>query len=360
VDDIYLYPDFNGLDWQAIHAEYEPKALAAATAPEFYSILSEMVDRLKDDHSVYLPPWAAREQDGRASGNTNYVGIGIVISTEQDSIVVLYVFPGSPAEEAGLKRRDRITAVDGEPFASPTAGPSKIRGPAGTLVTLTVRSPGQPPRNVAIERRGITGTIKPYGARLESSPRIGYLVIPDLWVKDISEWTEQELRELLDGEPLAGLIIDLRGNGGGFRRVLEGIVSQFVTGNMGEFYTQQTSYPLTVWTGKLFNQLRDVPLVVLVDKGTQSNAEILAAALQSKGRAKVVGVTTAGNTETIFAYELDDGSRLWVAQEGFKLTDGTNLEGRGVIPDAVIDLDWTNYSEQDDPHILKAIEILKP
>ncbi len=101
-----------------------------------------------------------------------------------------------------------------------------------------------------------------------------------------------------------------------------------------------------------------MPLVVLVDEQSQSYAEVLAAALQARGRAKVVGKRSAGNTETIYSYNFPDKSRLWVAQEGYRLPDGTNLEGRGVIPDVNIDVDWTQYSLETDPHVLKAVELL--
>jgi C-terminal processing protease CtpA/Prc len=85
---------------------------------------------------------------------------------------------------------------------------------------------------------------------------------------------------------------------------------------------------------------------------------VLAAALQAVGRAQVVGTTTPGNTETIFGYDFADGSRLWLAQEGFRLPSGVNLEGRGVVPDAIVDVDWTTFSDSDDPQIVKALELL--
>jgi C-terminal peptidase prc len=273
-------------------------------------------------------------------------------------MIIVYVFPDSPGGESRVEAPGPHNGSQWRATDRPDAGSSKIRGPAGTNVTITVRSPGQSPRDVTIQRQGIRGKIEPYGKRLETAPGVGYLVVPDLLVEDTSQQVESELRGLLQSDPLDGLVIDLRGNGGGLRSVLEGILAQFVTGRVGQFYTQKETYPLSIGIGRLYNQLNDVPLALLVDKGTVSNAEILAAALQARGRAKVVGATTAGNTETIFAYDLDDRSRLWVARQGFKLPDGTSLEGRGVIPDVVIDIDWTNYTERDDPHILKAVEVL--
>ena len=98
--------------------------------------------------------------------------------------------------------------------------------------------------------------------------------------------------------------------------------------------------------------------MVLVDRDTKSYAEVFAAVLQAQGRAQVVGVNTAGNTETIYAYDFDDRSRLWVAQEGFRLPDGSSLEGRGVIPDRSLPVDWLQFSEIADPHIKTGIALL--
>jgi carboxyl-terminal processing protease len=163
----------------------------------------------------------------------------------------------------------------------------------------------------------------------------------------------------LSGSPdLKGLVVDLRGNGGGFRTILESILGDFVSGQVGTFFSQTSSYALTITGKPLGDKLSSLPVVVLVDQGTESYAEVLSASIQEKRRAKVVGVATAGNTETIYAYNLEDGSRLWCAQEGFKLLDGTNLEGRGVIPDEIVNVDWTAYQEADDPQILKALDIL--
>jgi C-terminal peptidase prc len=274
-------------------------------------------------------------------------------------MAIVYVFPGSPAEEAGLKRRDRITAIDGEPVVGAQNVPSKIRGPEGTTVTLTIRSPGETSRDVEVERRTITGQIEPSGHRLASNPEIGYLIIPDLFLEEMDQLVENELRDLLRGDPLEGLVIDIRGNGGGLRSVMRNILGHFITGNAGTFYTKTESTPFNIPNGRLYDQLQPVPVVVLIDGGTESAAEWLAGAIQAKDRAKVVGVTSAGNTETVYPYDLTDGSRLWVAQESFKLPDGTALEGRGVVPDVEIDLDWSAYSEEKDPHILEAVKLLK-
>lgn len=356
----YLYKDFHGNDWNAIHAKYLPKVRDAANSQEFYTAIADMINALNDDHSRYLSPQEATEEDDLERGNANYVGIGILSSPDQNSVLIIYVFPNSPAEKAGLMRRDRITAVDGAALVDPRNSPSRIRGPKGTAVRLTVQSPEQPPREISIVRDTINGGILPTSSRLQNDPTIGYLVIPDLFTDNMGGQVEDQLTTLLgDSRPLKGIVMDLRGNGGGFRTVLESILGDFLSGDVGKFFSQKDMYSLTIAQRDLNSRLKGVPLVVLVDKGTESYAEVLSASLQERGRAKVVGVTTAGNTETIYRYNLEDGSRLWLAQEGFKLLDGTNLEGRGVIPNFVIAKDWTTFTERDDPDILKALDVLK-
>lgn len=359
VDQNYLYPDFHGVDWNDVKAKYEPLIQSATSSDEFYSLLFDMVDSLNDGHSRYESPTRAKEEEALESGNADYVGIGIISSPNDKSSTVVYVFPNSPAEKAGIKRRDRITAVDGTPFVDPAKEIARVRGAEGTSVTLTVVSPEQPERSVPIVRGRVTGAVVPSSRRLSGDPSIGYLIIPTLSTDDMDVRVESELNELQSDSPeLKGLIIDLRGNGGGFRTILESILGDFVSGQVGTFFNQTTSYPLTITGKPLADKLSSLPVVLLVDQGTESYAEVLSASIQEMGRAKVVGVASAGNTETIYAYNLEDGSRLWCAQEGFKLLDGTNLEGRGVIPDVTVNVDWTAYQEADDPQILKAEDLL--
>jgi C-terminal processing protease CtpA/Prc len=102
--------------------------------------------------------------------------------------------------------------------------------------------------------------------------------------------------------------------------------------------------------------LRGLPVVVLIDRSTASYAELLAAVLQQESRATVIGLPSAGNTETIYAYEITGGARLWVAQEVFQLNDGRDLEGRGVQPDIQPTSDWTRFRFEADPWIALAFE----
>ncbi|HET9494234.1 MAG TPA: S41 family peptidase, partial [Chloroflexia bacterium] len=284
---------------------------------------------------------------------------GIISSPGERSIMVVYVFPGSPADRAGIKRRDRITHVDGVPFDNPRTDPSRIRGVEGTTVRLTVISPGANPREIEVVRERILGGVAPTGRRLESAPSVGYLIIPDLWTGDMDVQVDRELVRLLNEQPpMTGLILDMRGNGGGYRSVLEQILGNFISGEVGEFYDKNSTFPFTI-TGKTLQQrLGGIPLAVLTDGGTESYAEVLAGALQVRGRAVVIGRPTAGNTETIYRYDFEDGSRLWIAQQGFRLQDGTELEGRGVLPDVPMSEDWTAYPESEDPDIRRALEAL--
>ena len=351
VADKYLYGDFHGVDWQAIRERYRPRALNAPDAEHFYAIIKQMVGLLDDRHSRYLSPQEAFQEQARTSGTDVRVGIGVALRGDR----IETVYRGSPAEEAGLRRRDRILAADGQPFAGQIAA---LRGEAGTTVTLKIQAPGEEPRTVVVERRPVVQKIQSEAYRLPGT-NIGYLSIQSFWAEDMGEQVVAALTELLNAGPIDGLIVDLRGNGGGWRPVLQQLLGSFVAGKVGEFYRQEQSHPLEGQPTEVQQRLAATPIIFLVDEGTQSYAEVLPAALQATGRAKVVGERTVGNTETIFAYDFEDGSRLWLAGEGFRLPSGVNLEGHGVIPDAELDVDWRSFPEAEDPHIEKALELLR-
>jgi C-terminal peptidase prc len=352
VNQHYLYADFGGVDWAAMRDEYAPRVVADQTEEAFYGDMAEMVARLDDHHSRFLPPAAAQAQDATASGYEVAVGIGIVAQPKVDGAFIQMVFPDSPAARADLRPRDRIIAVDGRPYV---VSDGDLQGPAGSSLRLNVVRPGEKPRDVVLVRQEIQGRIAPYYRRFPGD--IGYVWVPTLWVSDMDEQLSGALTELVADGRLRGLILDVRANGGGWSKVLSGILSHFVRGQVGMFFDQRHVRPLVI-APPAGPDLRGLPLVVLVDNDTASYAEVLAAVLQRENHALVVGQPTSGNTETIYAYTLKDGSRLWLAQEGFRLQNGANLEGAGVQPDVPVDVDWTRYSEDDDPQLLEALRVL--
>jgi C-terminal peptidase prc len=351
VNDNYLYADFHGLNWAAVREEFLPLVEQAQSDEEFYRILADMIAQLDDNHSRLLAPSAAQKEDVLSSGRDEQVGIGVIALPLADSLLIQHVFPDSPAARAGLRARDRIVAVDGVFYAR-----ADIQGPAGSKVRLTVVRPGEASRDMVLTRRLVEGRITPETRILPG--RVGYLEVTTLWVSDMADLTAQSLDQMFQAGELNGLIIDLRRNPGGWRAVLVSLLGHFVHGHVGDFFSRQGDVPLEI-DGEAAPDLRGVPLVVLIDGGTASYAELLAGILQREAGAIVIGVPSAGNTETIYSYDLTGGARLWVAQEGFRLRDGHNIEGVGVQPDITLSQDWTRFSEGDDPWILEGLRVIR-
>ncbi len=352
VKDHYLYPDFHGVDWDALHDEYAARLDTEQTRDAFYGMMVELVAGLNDQHSRFLPPAAAQTENATISNNEITVGIGVLTKQRPDGAFIQIVYPNSPAARADQAPRDRIIGVDGRPYR---ADDGNLLGEAGSTVRLTVVRPGEKLRDVVLTRQEVQNHIVPSYRRFPGD--IGYVSIPTLWVKDMDEQVNGALTDLVAEGPLNGIILDVRANGGGWGSVLAGLLSHFVRGQAGVFFDRHKVRPLEI-AAPAGPDLRRVSLVVLVDNQTASYAEVLAAVLQQEKGALIVGTRTAGNTETTYAYTLTDGSRLWLAQEGFRLQNGANLEGLGVEPDSTVDIDWTHYSEDDDPQLLEALRLL--
>jgi carboxyl-terminal processing protease len=352
VEENYLYPDFRGVDWQALHDEYVFRAEGAETREAFYATLTEMVSQLDDSHSRFVPPSAALAEDISTSGHEVTVGIGVITRMRRAGAFIQIVFPSSPAERAGIRARDRIIGVDGRPYR-PEDG--DLQGEVGSAVRLTVVRPGAKARDVVLVRQEVQSRIVPYYRRFPGD--IGYVSIPTLWANDMGEQVSGALTDLVASGELRGVIIDVRANRGGWGEVLNEVLSHFVRGQVGAFYGRDHMRPLVI-SPPAGPDLRRMPLVVLIDGDTASYAELLAAVLQKEARATVIGSRSAGNTETIYAHSFQDGSRLWLAQEGFQLSDGSMLEDVGVRPDIEIESDWTRFSEDDDPQLLEALYLL--
>jgi carboxyl-terminal processing protease len=360
VNKVYLYPDFNGVDWKGIVAAYRAKIQGGLDTEVFYTQMSSLLAELKDDHSQFESPSALAAANTELAGRNDYVGIGIIFQAliEKNRVTVLDVFPGSSAEHSGIKAHDSLLAVDGIPLVE--NGKSyfqRVRGPECSALRLTVQSPGQAPRDILLMRYKISAP-EPIDARLvptTDGSRIGYIFIPTFFDETIPM---QIKKALIDFGPLDGLILDNRMNGGGSSDVVNPILSYFASGTVGQFISRTEKRPWVVNPNPI-NNSQTVPLVVLVGEGTVSFGEIFSGILQDQGRAKIAGKTTLGNVETLRGYNFTDGSRAWIAQERFDPAHShANWEKDGIIPDVQAFADWDTFTFESDPSVKAALQLL--
>jgi carboxyl-terminal processing protease len=364
VNDTYVYSDFNGLDWNAIHQEYHQKIKAGLTNASFYLAMDELITRLGDDHSYFLDPQQVAQQDAEYQGKHDYVGIGIMVSAvpERQHAVILSVFPGSPAEAAGLQPRDSIISVDGTPILDENGYLRDIvRGPEGTSIDILAQTPGEKPREVHITRHRITGDYPIVYSVITTreSKRIGYIFLDTFMDGTVDEQVAHALQEMSADKPLDGLILDNRMNTGGSSAVLEPVLGYFIGGKLGSFIKRSDQNPLRVKLNDI-NGSSKLPLVVLVGSETASFGEIFAGILQDTGRAYVIGTTTNGNVEILWGYDFEDGSQLWLANETFRPLNHPeqDWEKTGIIPDLTISGDFDQYSLNNDPPVIAALKYL--
>lgn len=366
VNERYIYSDFNGVDWPAARIETEARIRAGLSDDEFHALLRDLVDGLGDEHSKFLSPDEVAEEEQEYAGTGEFVGIGIVTDHNADAerFYVLQVLPGSPAEEAGIKPHDHILKANGAPLMNEAGEPdlAPLRGPEGTTVTVTVRTPGQPARDLVVERRRLS-SVEPVEYRLLSEkPRIGYILIPTFFQEGIDEQVRDALRDLMQSaghaQRLDGLVIDMRINGGGAYPILVSHLGFFTSGTLGYLVDRQgMRLPVRARPERVGNS-QTVPLVILIGPATQSYAEVFAGSLRHKGRATLIGQRSGGNVETLHSHFFEDGSMVWLAEETFQLPDGATWEGHGIEPDVMIDRNWDEFTAEDDPAIQAAIRRL--
>jgi C-terminal peptidase prc len=363
INNEYLYPDFNGLDWNAIHLEYREHIDSGLTNDQFYFLMNEMINRLGDDHSRFVAPEEVEIEDAEYRGNSDYVGVGILVSAipEHDQAVILVVFPDSPADKAGLKSRDRILAADSQPILDEFGAIRDIvRGPEGSQVTLTIQSPEEELRQVTITRQRITGSIPILSSKFETKDglQIGYIQIVTFSDGTVDEQVREALIELTQDADLDGLILDNRLNNGGANTVMTPILSYFTSGTLGYFVNRDNEVPFKVEKSEDIQGSTSYPLVLLIGKDTVSYGEVFSGILKDSGRAFLIGETTEGNIETLWGYDFADGSRAWIAHDTFVPYNhpDEDWEQSGIVPDMIVEGNWYDYSLEKDPVIKAGID----
>jgi carboxyl-terminal processing protease len=288
--------------------------------------LKGMVGALGDPYSRYFTPKEAKRFNEDLSGR--FEGIGTSVHPAKQGLVITDVFAGAPAEKAGLRPGDVITAVDGRSIAGIgiNEATDRIKGPPGTTVRLTYRR-GKTLHRVAVERAKIT--IPEVTSKLvrRKDRKLGVVHLAGF-----SSGVHGKLREKIEAllkKGAKGLVLDLRGNPGGLLR--EGVLVSSIFIEKGRIAsTRGRASPSRNYDAQGDAIAADIPVVVLVDRGTASASEITTGALRDQGRATVVGTRTFGKGVFQEVQDLSDGGALDLTVGRYYLPNGEPLPKGGI------------------------------
>ncbi len=360
VNDHYVYRDFRGVDWVAIHTKYRERVLNAPDTAHFYAILKEAIDLLNDDHSRFDDPQDASLNDALYSGEAGYAGIGIMIRELDTGLLITRVAHNGPAEHAGLRTYDVITAIGSTlvttTYALGEDGYSNLlRGEIGSNVSLTIRRGNDAPYQRTITRNAIAGDAFPEAVASMLTDGTVLLTIDSFDRDGLAEIVKHALREAYTQTQPTGLIIDIRKNGGGSIEAMLDVLGLFHDGGtIGEQVDHNNTYPLLVPKNKCLPPFDHLPIAVLTSHDTASAAEMFTAGLRHLRAITVVGETTAGNSENLYPYDFDDGSVLWLAELLYRQPNGAYIDNIGVIPDIRITDAWDDLNPANDMFIITA------
>jgi len=292
--------------------------------------LKGIVSSLHDPFSHYLTPTEAKLF--RQSLNPAFEGVGMSVRDDKRGLRVAGVFNRSPADRAGIRPDDVIIAVNGHSIAGlpSTVSTGRIKGPAGTFVTLGVLTPGQArPRVLRLKRERIEVPIAA-GRMIRHQGKLLAYVRLAAFDAGAHGAVQRELQPLLK-KGAQGIVLDLRGNPGGL--LTEAVLTASLFIEKGPIVsTSGRTQPKHVFDAQGGTIAPTQPMVVLVDRGSASSSEIVTGALRDRGRATVVGEKTYGKGVFQNVEPLQNGGVLDLTVGSYFLPKGANLAHRGIVP----------------------------
>jgi carboxyl-terminal processing protease len=290
-----------------------------------------LVQGLDDRFSNYLTPKETSQFNESVSGR--FDGVGMNVDQDKRGLRVLNVFEGSPAEKAGIVKGEFITEVDGRSIAGLSAGvaTARIKGPSGTRVTLEVVDPETfEPRTLKVRRAEIDVPVAT-GRVVERDGRKLGVVELATFSEGAHGFVQREVNEQLK-KGAEGILLDLRGNGGGLLQEAVLVGSVFIEDGL-IVSTKGRTKPEKEYDAVGGAIGEDVPIVVLVDRGTASASEIVAGAIKERDRGTVVGTRTFGKGVFQEVQPLTNGGLLDITVGEYFLPNGENIGDKGVQPD---------------------------
>jgi len=357
INEKYYDPAFNGADWKGARERYRPRVDALSSDEEFYELLNQMTGELRDAHTRVRSP-----RQNRNRKNQQATSAGVLIYEVEGTTVVFAVAPDSDAERAGVLPGMSVRTIDGRPASEAIAEARREVGAssserAGRLLSYLRLVAGEPgsalrlgltradgtPLEVELTRRTVSDAAQ-LTARLLPS---GFAYVRfNRFRTPVAKLLKEALEKFKDAP---GLILDLRSNGGGDGR--EGLkvagyffdekvtVARIVTrtGKPPSALFGLVSFPKEFQAGERGRRLYSNPVVVLVNEGTGSTAELVANVLREQGRVYVVGTQSCGCVLGVLDHrDLKGGGDLAVSEVAFVTPTGRKLEGSGVTPDKTV------------------------
>lgn len=317
--------------------------------------LSGMVASIGDPHTDYMDPETFANVN--SSMNGEYEGIGATVQKNEETggLELISIFEGSPAEEAGLRAGDQIVRVEGEDITMLTQNQiiALVRGPADTLVRLGILRLNEPEILKFEVRRGRISVPSVSSEILDGA--IGYIRLSQFEFN-----TSQQMRDALneiDANNLNGLILDLRGNPGGYLTTAIEVGSAYLDAGAVLIERSPGHEIEHKVTGNA--EAPDVPMVVLVDQGSASASELIAGALQDHERAIIIGMQTFGKGSVQTWRELSNGGGIRITISRWYTPDGNSVSEVGIQPDITVPYDPEYELDHEyDNQLTAAIEVL--
>ena len=353
-------------------------------------MLAEVLDRVEheyvdpvDDHRLLqaairgmlssLDPYSAyldsdEYDEIKISSSGQYSGVGIEVSMEDEQVVVVSPFDGSPAAVAGIRSGDVIATIDGVPVNTTTLADTigRMRGKEGTSIKIGIlRSGRTEPLEFTLKR----ARVELHSVRFElPEPGYGYVRIAE-FSETTGADTVAALRELRkrNGAALKGLVLDLRNNPGGVLEAAVAVADAFLDGGLivsAKGRTPESKFEMNATPG---DELNGAPIVVLINGGSASAAEIVAGALKDHHRAKLMGRTTFGKGSVQTVMPLSGDRAIKLTTSLYYTPSGVSINHRGIAPDIELERDPAPPPavppdaplEQRDPDVKRAIQELK-
>ncbi|MEJ7839986.1 MAG: S41 family peptidase, partial [Thermomicrobiales bacterium] len=307
-----------------------------------------MLSGLDDDYTTYLAPPEAEQFQNQLAGTG--VGIGVGFYENQGQATIARVYPKTPAEEQGLLSGDVVLRIDGQPVDASNWERFNltIEGEEGTQVRLTLQRPGQPGSfDVTLDRRPYD--IPSVAYRMIEGTTIAWIQIGIFGTRTTEEF--DAALETMANDGATALILDLRGNGGGWVRSAQEIIGRFLPGDAGPALYEdldpgrggEVEKPILADGPEYF----DLPTIVLTDGNTASAAEIVAGALRDYDRAMVVGERTFGKGSVQRVFDFTNGASLRVTIAEWLTPSKGRIQEQGITPDIQVSVSNPEESQTD-------------